>query len=90
MNSAPKLDKPIDEGGFFNKVWLIWFDRLRATVENGFAGAFQPANVLGTTNQIDRSDNGTNVTLSLSSTIKAPGSVEIDGKDIMKMLAAEL
>ena len=78
----PPLDSKLLINGEISPEWWEWFAELSRP--GGVAGGFQPANVLGTTNEIDRSDNGTDVTLSLSSTIKAPGSIEIDGKDMIK------
>lgn len=84
MNSAPKLDKPIDEGGFFNKVWLVWFDRMKQAIDTGFA----PANVLGTSSEITAIDGGSgDVTVSLPSAVTFPGSAELDGRDLAKWIA---
>ena len=81
----PPLDVKLLVNGALAPEWWEWFAEIARP--GGSVGGFQPNNVLGTTNEIDRSDNGTDVTLSLSETIVAPGSIELGGKDLEKWIA---
>jgi len=76
----PPLDVKLLVNGEITPEWWEWFSEVARP--GGGVGSFKPANVLGTTNEIDRSDDGTDVTLSLSETIVAPGSIELGGKDL--------
>jgi len=78
----PPLDSKLLINGEISPEWWEWFSEIARP--GGSVGSFLPSNVLGTTNEIDRSDNGTDVTLSLSETIEAPGTIAVDGKDLIK------
>jgi len=81
----PPLDVKLLINGEIAPEWWEWFSEVARP--GGVVGSFKPANVLGTTNEIDRSDDGTDVTLSLSETMVIPGTAELGGKDLEKWIA---